>query len=127
MSGITKDRFETVVHVLLDMAVKEGKPRLIGREIDDGATIVRDDDRILNNSGRLLAVDLDQFPEVPVKVHGMGVIGAVAHDQAVAGALFKKELAFVRVRLAVHEPQIEFACAAWNFFEHKFDGLLRRG
>ena len=124
---IAKQRFETVVHMLLDVAVKEGKARLIGGEIDDRSTVVRYDDGVLHNASRLLAVDLGELPEVAVKVHGMSVVGVVAHHQAVASARFEYDFAFVGVRLAIDEPQVELTRSARNLFEGQFDGLLRRG
>jgi hypothetical protein len=56
--GVTKKRFETVVHVLLDVAVEQGEPRLIRGEIDNRPAVVRDHDRILDNTRGFLAVDL---------------------------------------------------------------------
>ena len=32
--GVAEERFEAVVHVLLDVAVKEGEARLVGGEVD---------------------------------------------------------------------------------------------
>lgn len=57
-SGVVKQRFETVIHVLLDMAMKQGETRLVGGEIHDRPTVVRNYHRILNNASSLLAVDL---------------------------------------------------------------------
>jgi hypothetical protein len=50
-SRITKERFKTVVYVLLDVAVKESEARLIGSEIYDHSTVIGDYDCILNNAG----------------------------------------------------------------------------
>src|SRR6516165_1615797 len=124
---IAKERFEAVIHVLLDVAVKESQARLISGEIDDHSPVVRYDDRVLKNADRLLAVDLGQLPEVAVQVHGMSVVGAVAHHQAVASAPFEYEFAFMGVRLAVDQPQVELTRSARNLFEGQFDCLLRRG
>src|ERR1700722_5864978 len=101
---IAKQSFESVVHVLLDVAVKQGQPGLIRGEIHNGSAVVGNHDRILQDASRLLAVDLRQLPQVPVKMHGMRVIGAIAHDQAVPRSTFQHEFTFVRIRFAINQP-----------------------
>src|SRR3984893_7700566 len=96
-SGVAEECFEAVVHVLLDVAVEEGEAGLIGGEVDDGAPVVRDDYRVLDDAGGFLSVDLGQFPQVPVQVHGVGVVSAVTHDEPVARALLQYELLLMRV------------------------------
>ncbi len=78
-------------------------------------------------AGGLLAVDLGQLPEMAVQVHGVRVVGAVAHHEAIARALLQHELALVRVGLAVHEQGVELARAAGDLLEDHLDGLLRSG
>src|SRR5437879_12474861 len=79
-SGVTEERFEAVVHVLLDVAVEEGEAGLIGGEVDDGAAKVRDYYGVFDDAGGFLAVDLGELPSRSVQVHGVGVVGAVAHE-----------------------------------------------
>jgi len=54
-----------------------------------------------------------------------GIVGAVAHEEAVAGALFEDELALVGVGFAVDVEGVELAGAAGNLFENHLDGLIR--
>jgi len=90
--------------VLLDVAVKQGQAGLIGGKIDDRATVVRNYNRILNNTGSLFAIDLGEFETVSMKMHGMSVIGTVAHDQPVTHSWLQHELPFVGIRFAVDKP-----------------------
>src|SRR6516225_3271714 len=60
-----------------------------------------------------------------MEVHRMSIVCAVAHHQAVAHALFQYEFAFMRVGLAVDEPEIELAGRAGYLLENRFNGLLR--
>lgn len=124
---ISKESLEAIVHVLLDMTVEQSKPRLVGREIDSSSAIVRNDDRIFDHASSPFPIDLGQFPEMAVQMHGMSVVGAVAHDQPVPNPVLKDEFAFVRIRLAVDEPEIEFAGSARDLLEDQFDGLLGSG
>ena len=108
-SSVAEEGFEAVVHVLLDVAVEEGEAGLVGGEVDDGAAVVGDDDGVLDDAGGFGSVDFDEFELVAVQMEGMGVVGAVAKDEAVAGSLVEDELAVVGVGLAVDEPGVEFA------------------
>ena len=87
LQSVTKQRFEAVVHMLLNMAMKQREAGLIGRKVHNGTPIIRNHNRILNNSGSFLSIDLSQFETVPVKMHGMSVVGTVAHNQPVARSL----------------------------------------
>src|SRR6266436_5975065 len=107
LSGVTEECFEAVVHVLLDVAVEEGEAGLIGGEVDDGAAEVGDDYCVLDDAGGLLSVDLGELPQMAVEVHGVGVVGAIAHDEPVARALLEHELLVVWVGLVVDQPGVE--------------------
>src|SRR5215469_12841084 len=85
-SGIAEQSLEAVVHVLLQMTVKEGETRLICCKVDHCAAVVGHYDRVLDNSSRLFPVNLHQFPKVPMKMHGMRVVGTVAHHQTIANS-----------------------------------------
>ena len=113
--------------MLLDVAVEEGQARLIGGEVDDGSPVVGNDDCVLDDAGSLLPVDFGEFPEMAVKVHGVGVIGAIAHDEPVPRALLEHEFAFVGIGLTVYQKRVEFACATGDLLEDHLDGLLRGG
>jgi hypothetical protein len=52
------------------------------------------------------AVDLNQLPDVVVKVHGMSIVGAVAYHQTVARPLLEYKLAVMLVRLTIDEPMV---------------------
>src|SRR6266576_3844529 len=119
-SGVTKECFEAVVHVLLDVAVEEGEAGLIGGEVDNGAPVVGDDYGVLDDASGLFPVDLDQLPQMTVEVHGVGVVGAVAHYETVARALLEDEFALVRVWLAIDQPGVELAVAAGDLLEDHF-------
>ena len=123
-SGVAEEGFEAVVHVLLDVAVEEGEAGLVGGEVYGGAAVVGDDDGVLDDAGGFFAVDVDEFELVAVEVEGVGVVGAVAEDEAVACAWFEDELIRVRVGFAVDEPGVEFAGASGEFFEGHVDGLV---
>src|SRR6266700_3655922 len=126
-SGVTEECFEAVVHVLLDVAVEEGEAGLIGGEVDYGAPVVGDDYGVLDDASGLFPVDLDQLPQMPVQVHGVGVVGAVAHHESVARALLQHELLLMWVGLAVDQPGVELSVSAGDLLEDHFDGLLRSG
>ena len=90
--------------MLLDMAVKERKSWLVGGEVHDGSAIVWNNNGILNHAGGLLAVDLDQLPQVTVKVHRVCVVGTISHYKPIADTLLQHKLSIMWIRLAVHEP-----------------------
>jgi len=54
--------------------------------------------------GGFPAVDFNQFPHVAVQVHGVRVVGAVAHCEPVAGALPEQEFALVGIGLPIDQP-----------------------
>jgi hypothetical protein len=64
-SGVAKQRHETEVHVLLDMAVKQCEARLVGDRIHCGASKCGNNHRILLDAGRRLAVELHKLKQVP--------------------------------------------------------------
>src|SRR5579863_504645 len=66
-SGVAKQRHEAKVHVLLDMAVKQRRARLVRDYIHCGASKCGDDHCILPDAGSGLAVDLDELEQVPVQ------------------------------------------------------------
>jgi len=112
---VSKKRLEAVIHVLLDVAVKQSKPWLIGCEIDNGPPIIRNDHRILDYAGGLLPVDFSQFPKMAVQVHRMSIVGAIAHHQPIARASLQYKLPLVRIWLAVDQPQVELTCSSRHF------------
>ena len=106
--------------------MEEGEAGLVGGEVDGDASVVRNDHRILYDSGGLLSVDLGQLPQMPVQVHGVGVVGAIAHHEPVTRALLQHELALMWIGLAIDKPGVEFAGASGDLLEDHLDGLLRR-
>ena len=87
--GVAEEGFETVVHVRLDVTVKESEAGLIGGEVDAGAAVIGDDYRVLDDARSFFAVDIDQLEAVAMQVKRVTIVGTVAEDEAVA-------LAFVR-------------------------------
>ena len=104
--------------------MEERESGLIGGEIDSGAAIERDNDRILDDACAGSSVDLSQFHLVSMQMHGMGIVGAVAVDETVPCSLLKDELLVVRVRFAVYEPGVELARPSGNLLEDHFDGVI---
>ena len=84
---VSKEGFETIVHVLLKVTMEQRKTGLIGSEIDDRPAVVRDDDCVLDHARSLFAVDFNQFPEMAVQVYWMSVVGTISHDKQIARAL----------------------------------------
>src|ERR1700678_2678261 len=96
-SGVAKQRHETEVHVLLDMAVKQRQARLVGDQIDRGASIGGKDHRVFLYAGSRLAVELDELEEVPVDMQRVRIVAAVVKHQPVAVSLAKQELPFMLI------------------------------
>src|ERR1700750_93056 len=63
---------------------------------------------------------------MPVQMHGMGVVGAIAHDETVSGALLQLELALMRIGLAIDQPGVEFSEPTGNLLEDHLNCLLGR-
>ena len=68
VSGVAKQRLETKIHVLLDMAVEQREARLVGDQIHGGAPKCGNDHSIFLDTGGGLAVDLHKLEQVPVDV-----------------------------------------------------------
>src|SRR4051812_7502894 len=62
-SRVPEQRLESIIHVLLDMAMEERKPRLIRSKVDHRAPEIRHHHRIFHQPGRGLPVDLNHFPQ----------------------------------------------------------------
>src|SRR5580704_6382736 len=82
--GVAEEGFEAVVHVGLDVAVEEGEAGLVGGEVYGGAAVEGDDYGVLDDAGGGGSVVIDQLELVAVQVEGVGVVGEVAEDEAVA-------------------------------------------
>ncbi len=50
VSGVAEEGFETVIHVLLDVAVEEGEAGLVGGEVYGGAAVIGDDYGVLDDA-----------------------------------------------------------------------------
>jgi hypothetical protein len=48
-SSVLQQGFEPIIHVVLDVAVKQRGARLIGREVDDSATVHGHNDGIFDD------------------------------------------------------------------------------
>jgi hypothetical protein len=84
---VAKQRFEAVVHVLLNVAVKQGQARLVGYKVHYGATIIWNYYCIFYNAPGFGAVHFYQFELMAMQMEGVGVIRAVAKYQAVTSSL----------------------------------------
>ena len=89
-SGGAEEGLEAVVHMLLNVAVKEGEAELIGGEVDGGSTVVGNDHGVLNDAGGFFTIDLGEFPEVAVQMHvdGHRRFG-IAENEAIACSLLQ--------------------------------------
>src|ERR1700723_2022143 len=96
-SGVAKQRPETKVHVLLDMAVKQREARLIGDEIHRDASKCGNDYGILHDSGSGFAVDLDEFEQVTVHVQGGRIVAAVVKHEPIAASLAEHKFPLVGI------------------------------
>src|SRR5580700_4143293 len=76
-SSVTKQRHETEVHVLLDMAVKQSQAWLVGDQIHRGASKCGNDHRVFLDAGSRLAVEFDELEQVPVDMQRMRIVAAV--------------------------------------------------
>src|SRR5271154_2610801 len=93
--------------MLLDVAMKEGKSRLISSKVNARTAIVRNNHSILDDSRGLNPIDLSKFKLMTMEMHRMRVVGPVAKDKAITCALLQDELLLVRIGLAVHQPGVE--------------------
>jgi hypothetical protein len=123
-SGVAKQRRETNIHVLLDMAVKQREARLVGDQIHCDASERGNDHRIFHDAGSRLAVELDELEQVPVHVQGVRIVTAIVKHQPVAVSLMEHEFPFMRIFLAVDEPVIDPMGPARYFFKYHVDGLV---
>src|ERR1700733_3013313 len=94
--SVAKQRLETKVHVLLDMAVKQRQARLVGDHIHHSASECGNDHRILLDAGSGLAIELDKLEQVPVHVQWVAVVTAIVKHQPVAASLPEHEFPFMR-------------------------------
>ena len=112
--------------MLLNVAMKQGETGLVRSEIDARASVIGHDDSVFDDAGGLDAIDLSEFELMTMQMHGMGVVGAVAEDEAVPRPLLEAELLLVRVWFAIYQPGIEFTRAAGDLFEDHVKGVLGR-
>ena len=106
------------------MAVKKGQSWLIGHKIHGCTAVVGHDYCVLDESCCLLSIEFNKFQLVTVQMQGVGIVGPVAEDEAVAGALFQHKFAVVGVLFAIYEPAIELSRAAGDLLEDHIDGLV---
>src|SRR5580692_3406871 len=114
-SSVTKQRHETEVHVLLDMAVKQSQAWLVGDQIHRGASKCGNDHRVFLDAGSWLAVDFDELEQVPVDMQRVRIVTAIVKHQPVAASLPEQELPLMRIFFAVDEPVIDSVGSARHF------------
>src|SRR5271156_3134149 len=100
---VAKQCPETVVHVLLDMAVKQREPRLVGDKVHYRPAVIRNHHRIFYDASRFAAVYVNQFEFMAMQVQRMGIARAVTKNKPVTSSLPEHEFPFVRILLSVHQ------------------------
>src|ERR1700689_2724553 len=123
-SGVAKQRHETKVHVLLDMAVKQRQARVVSDQIHGGASKCGNYQRILLDAGSGFAVEPEELEQVPVHVQGVRIVPAIVKHQPVAASLSEQEFPFMRIFFAVDEPMIDSIGYARHFFKDHVEGLV---
>ena len=123
--AVAKQRLESKVHVLLDMAVKQREAWLVGHQVHHGPAKCGNDHRVLQDAGSGLAVELDEFEQVPVEVQWVRIVTAIVKHQPVAASLVEDEFPLMRIFLAVDEPMVDPMRPARHFFKDHVDGLVR--
>src|SRR5580704_13429786 len=111
-SLIVEQRHETVVHMQLLVAMKEGEPWIVGGEVDLCFLITAHHDHVLHNPGSWLSSDSGQFKGMAMQMDGMDVIAGIAHPQAIPLSLDQMKSRrshhlIQRIRRAVDCPAIE--------------------
>src|SRR5271168_2243120 len=99
------------------MAVKQREARLVGHQIHRGPSKCGNDYCIFQDAGSRLAVELDEFEQVPVEVQRVRIVTAIAKYQPVAESLPEHEFPIMRIFLAVDEPVIDPMRPARHFFK----------
>src|ERR1035438_7955837 len=67
-SGVLQQRLEPVVHMVLDMAMKQRLPRLVGGKVHAHSAIRGSHHRVLDNARRCPSVDLRDLELMPMQV-----------------------------------------------------------
>ena len=106
-SGVLQQCLKPVVHMVLDMAMKQCRPWLVGGKVHAHPAIRGSHHRILDDARRCPSVDLRDFELMPVQVQRMRIVRPVAESQSVARTRLQHELPVVRIRRAVHCEQVE--------------------
>ena len=75
----------------LHMTMEQGEARIISDKIDFYFLETAEHDDVFHDAGGMFAGDLGYFKAVSVQVHGVDVVGGVAHMEAVSLALFQLE------------------------------------
>src|ERR1700727_2306423 len=86
-SGVAKQRLETKVHVMLDMAVKQREAWLVGDQVHGGATKCGNNHRILHDAGGVFPVEFDELKHVSVHMRGVSIVAAFLKPQPIAASL----------------------------------------
>src|ERR1700722_9204255 len=126
-SGVSKQRFEAKIHVLLDMTVKQRKAWLVGDELHRDPSERGNDHSVLHDPASGLAVDLNDLEQVPVNVYRVTVVTSIVKHQSVPLSLSKHEFALVRIFFPVDEPVVDPVRSARYFFKDHIDNLVRSG
>ena len=97
------------------MAVKQGKPRVIGYKIDINSAEAFGEDSVFENSGRFFSMNFRDLEIMPVQVERMHVVALVDESESIPAALMNLDRLGLIVRLPVDGPHVEPAGASVDF------------
>ena len=114
----------------LHMAMEKGAAGVIGYKVDLHLLETAQHGHVFHDPGGMFTADLCQLKTMAVQVHGVNVIGCVAHLQPITLAFFQVEHGFHFrhiERYAVNRPAVKAFVGAILFFKDHFDHLVRLG
>lgn len=91
LSGVSDYAGEPFVHVILMMAMKQGRPRIVRDEVDFGLREARHTDRVLHEPRYHPIADFRHLERMAMQVYGMLIATVIVHDDPIALAPFNGE------------------------------------
>src|ERR1035438_3457958 len=123
---VSQERLEAKIHMLLDMAMKQGEARLIRSKIHTGAPVGRHHHCILDDARGCFSVNLHDLELMTMQMQRMRIIGPIVKRQPVSHTLLEQKLPGVRIRFSVNSEAVKFARAARHLFKHHVQSVGRR-
>jgi len=105
-SGVAKQRLETKVHVVLDVAMKEREAWLVCDQIHGGTAKCGNDHRILHDACRGFAVELDKLEYMSVHMQGVSIVAAIVKHQAIAALANPSRTKSLRLMQSIQSMKI---------------------